>query len=437
MQAIYGFKSNVRKDDFYSAFPVTKGAYSTHSAIDKQVHARKRRVLSAGFGDAAMRGAEDIMVKVIEIFCTQLGKDEMVSPPEEGGWSKAKNMAKWTNYLSYDVLGELCYGKSFDTLTSDTNRFAIDLVGMASRYHYINAQIPRMKELGLDRLFFRELRKKRLRFMGYSRARLSERQKLGEDTDRRDFFYYLLKAKDPETGEGFGPVELWGESNTLLVAGSDTSSSAMAASIFYLLHYPRSLERLAKEVRSSFSSAAEIVSGSKLSECTYLRAVLDEAMRLSPPVLALLPRRILPGGMTIDGHHYPEGTVVGVSAYVLHRNPEYFPEPARFIPERWMVEEKADLSTGTQKTFSKDDVERTRSAFCPFSIGSRGCIGKGVAYMEISIALARIVWLYDMRLEEGPQDSAHEHAVEYQIRDGFVAIKDGPWVQFKDREVAS
>lgn len=128
-------------------------------------------------------------------------------------------MANWANYMSYDVLGDICYGRSFDTLEREENRFAVKLVGMSSQFHYLNAQMPVLKKLGLDRLLFPNLRAERQRFMAYSKSRLSERMKLGTDTDRRDFFYYLLRAKDPETGQGFAMQELWGESNVLLIAG--------------------------------------------------------------------------------------------------------------------------------------------------------------------------------------------------------------------------
>ena len=222
LQTIYGFKSNVQKANFYSAFPATKGAWSTHSAIDKGLHARKRRVLSQAFSDSAMRGLQPHILNVIRTFCDAIGD---VSTPFQSGeknssaWSSPKDMALWANYMSYDVLGDICYGQSFDTLERPDNRFAISMVAQSSAFHYLNAQMPRLKKFGIDRLLFRELRVVRQRFMAYSRARLQQRMKLGTDNDRRDFFYYLLKAKDPETGLGFATQELWGESNVLLIAG--------------------------------------------------------------------------------------------------------------------------------------------------------------------------------------------------------------------------
>ena len=75
--------------------------------------------------------------------------------------------------------------------------------------------MPIVDRLKLDKVLFPGLAAGRARYMAYSKGQLAERTKLGEETDRRDFFYYLLRARDPETGLGFTTPELWGESNLL------------------------------------------------------------------------------------------------------------------------------------------------------------------------------------------------------------------------------
>ena len=223
LNQIYGFKSNVRKSQFYSAFPAVKGVWSTHSAIDKAMHARKRRVLSHAFSDTALKGLQPHILSVIRTFTDAIGDFPAragFGEKKEQTWSTPKDMALWSSYMSYDVLGDICYGESFDTLEKPDNRFAISLVSMSSHFHYLTGQMPGLKKLGLDRLLFKDLRANRTRFMQYSRTRLEKRMRLGTDTDRRDFFYYLIKAKDPETGLGFSQTELWGESNVLLIAVS-------------------------------------------------------------------------------------------------------------------------------------------------------------------------------------------------------------------------
>jgi cytochrome P450 len=276
-----------------------------------------------------------------------------------------------------------------------------------------------------------------MQYMAYSKTQAAERSKVGLDTDRKDFFYYLLNAQDPETGKGFSPQELWGESNLLIIAGSDTTSTALAASFFYLVHNPKTLEILNKEVREKFDDAEQIYTGPKLNECTYLRAVVDEAMRLSPPVGGILPREVLPGGLTISHNnldlHIPPGIVVGTPHYALHHNPAYFPDPFTFSPDRWIPDSSPNVT--------KDSVALAQSAFCPFSVGPRGCIGKGLAYNELMTSLARTVFMYDMKLADGIRvgegspklEWGRQRKGEYQLRDSFTSLKDGPFVQFRAR----
>lgn len=299
--------------------------------------------------------------------------------------------------------------------------------------------MPILNTLSLDRLLFPNIAAGRARYMAYSRAQLTERTKLGDETDRRDFFYHLLKARDPETGLGFSTPELWGESNLLIIAGSDTTSTALAATIFYLVRNPEALAKVAAEIRARFHDVEEIRQSPALNECTYLRACIDEAMRLSPSVGGIVPREVMAGGTTIDGVFVPEGTVVGVPHYTIHHNEAYFPEPFRFVPERWIAGSKL----GSGNMVGETDVTIAQSAFCPFSVGPRGCIGKGLAYVEMSITLARTLWLYDVRRAVGVIDTAEgregaewgrNRRDEMQLIDTFTSLKEGVMVDFKKRQ---
>ena len=188
------------------------------------------------------------------------------------------------------------------------------------------------------------------------------------------------------------------------------------------------MEKLNDEVRSTFADVEHIHSGSALSSCHYLRACIDEALRLSPPVGALLPRVVLPGGATIDGHRFPAGVDVGSPIYAIHHNEAYHPDPFEFKPSRWL-------------SGSNEDVVLARSAFCPFSLGPRGCAGKALAYAEITLILARILWLFDMSLAGGARlgggdpgaTPMRRRSNEYQLVDKFVGVGQGPLVAFRSR----
>ena len=188
--------------------------------------------------------------------------------------------------------------------------------------------------------------------------------------------------------------------------------------------------RLNGEVRQTFTSFDQIQTGKLSSCCHYLRACIDEALRLSPPVGGLMPREVLPGGVDIHGHHFPAGVELGVPHYALHHNEAYFKDAFRYNPSRWIIED------GT----SAAEVATVQSAFCAFSIGPRGCIGKNMAYMELMVSLASICWLYDMRLTRAvPPNEPAESAVEalsrrdHQTMDKFVSKVRGPVIEFRGR----
>ncbi|KAA8643456.1 hypothetical protein EYZ11_001410 [Aspergillus tanneri] len=419
---IYGHGKRLKKADFYNAFPAIKGVYNTHNAIDKTMHGRKRRVLSQAFSDQALKSMEDVMLLHVRQLCAALGGDGQKSGEQK---PVVRNMSDWFSYLTYDVMGELCFGKSFDMLVSSGRRKLIELVDRAANRHYVCGLWMPLDSWHLDQIVIHRLTNDRWNFIMNSRVeaneRAKERTKAGHDS-KKDFFYYLLNAKDPETGKGLTTPELWGESNVLMIAGSDTTSTTLAATIFYLVRNQRAMDLLKKEVREAFDSVEEIVTGAKLNELVYLKSCIDEALRLAPAVPGAIPREVMEGGATVDGVYLPAGTDCGTPTYSIHRQPQYYREPQAYLPERW-IEGATCQTDETKWTVSKDDVEVARKAFCPFSIGPRGCIGKGMAFMEMRLTIARLMFLFDIEYADRTGEDAGGHLA---LVDHFTSAKNGP-----------
>ena len=133
LKDIYGFRSNVRKAEFYDAF--VHPTANTHNTRDKDLHARKRRVISHAFSDSAMKEMQRYILANIRTFCDQIGFQE--GGPDAKGWSRPRNMSDWCNYLAMDILGDLSFGKAFHMLERPDNRFAIELVEKAATRHLI------------------------------------------------------------------------------------------------------------------------------------------------------------------------------------------------------------------------------------------------------------------------------------------------------------
>ena len=146
LKDIYGFRANVRKADFYNAF--VHPAPNTHNTRDKEIHARKRRVLSHAFSDGSIKEAERYILENIRTFCGELGRNDG-GGGEKKGWSAPQNMADWCNWLAMDILGDLCFGKAFHMLDRPDNRYAIELVGNAARRHLI-VRTPTRQTEGRD-----------------------------------------------------------------------------------------------------------------------------------------------------------------------------------------------------------------------------------------------------------------------------------------------
>lgn len=259
-----------------------------------------------------------------------------------------------------------------------------------------------------------------------------------EHERRQDIFYFLHDTRDPDTGlPAYDEWEMRAESSLLIIAGSDTTAISLSGVFFYLTGDPWRCQKLVDEIRNTFDSPDEIVHGAKLSGCTYLRACVDEGMRLTPSGPSELPREVLKGGIQIMGKYYPEGTIVGTSPWSNSRNQEIYGDPETFRPERWIVDESAGVT--------KESVARIKSNFHPFSNGPGHCVGKTLAMTEMLIVVARTLHRLDVRRTPGSALGGGSPSLgwgardsrQMQLQDAYVSLRNGPEVQFRKRASVS
>ena len=268
--------------------------------------------------------------------------------------------------------------------------------------------------------------------------RQREREKVA--AEREDMFHFLCTARNPETGElAFNTAELNAEAHLLIIAGSDTTASTLSAVFFYICHFPQAYARLVAEIRGMFSSPEEIVQGpTLLTECKYLRACLDEAFRLAPPGPGELGRTVLSGGATIAGEVIPEGVDLGVVHWALGRNEEFYGADANvYRPERWII--AANPAEGNPET----EVKRLKTGLQPFGKGVGSCIGQKVAMLQLTMAIARTLWRFDVRIAPGQRLGEGRPELgwgrrdrnTYMLRDAYIALREGPILQFRERNL--
>jgi cytochrome P450 len=401
------------------------------SAVDKKVHARKRRIISHAFSEAAIRSYEATELDKIRLFCKQIA-----DPTTFHG--EYKNMSRWFSYLTYDIMGNLTFGHEYNMLTKDDDHFIQPLIDTFQHIQIILGCVPWVERFGLGPLMFINMAAAVKKFRDYVANQVTHRielEKAGKGPD--DIFKLLLHAEDKKSGEKMGFKELSDEAVVLIIAGksrrrrhcpfsicgvgtntiitlaSDTTGTALTGLSFYLARYPDCYSQLKHEIRSTFSSLEEIVSGKKLQGCKYLRACVEEALRMSPGVPSYLVRES-PRDGEIDGHRIPAYANIGVPGWAMHRRPDVFPDPQVFKPERWLTE-------------SKDEMEKLRSAHLPFSYGPRACIGKNLALNTIYLTIARMAFLYEI-------ESREPLPLEFHVKDHFAAgDKNGPFLKFTPR----
>jgi cytochrome P450 len=199
-----------------------------------------------------------------------------------------------------------------------------------------------------------------------------------------DFFQALMEDKNgnPNNLE-WG--EIVAEVSIMMNAGSATTAIAMANVLFQLLKNPPIMKKLVRELDAALGQDDErqdVVSYDKVKHLPYLRACLDESLRLFPPTPQGLPRETPSEGLYILDDFVPGGVSVSMSALVAHRIEAQFPQADKFIPERWLGEEGKNL----------------QPYFLAFSAGARGCIGRNISYLEQTVLLASMLQRYEFSL---------------------------------------
>ncbi|TVY75790.1 Tryprostatin B 6-hydroxylase [Lachnellula suecica] len=171
----------------------------------------------------------------------------------------------------------------------------------------------------------------------------------------------------------------------------------MIAAMYLLVKHPKIIEKL----RSELELVGADPSGSKIANLEHLNGVINETLRLFPPVPTAIHRKTPPEGITIDGTYLPGDMNVWCSQYILGRSETVYSQPDKFVPERW---------------YQFPEMIKDRTAFAPFSTGPYGCIGKPLAMLNIRTTLAQLVMNFDIKFAPGGSDFVfEENAVDHFV----------------------
>ncbi len=347
-----------------------------------QFHLRQRRLVQPAFHRQRIAGYAAAMVECAERSAARWTSGE------------TRDISEEMMRLTLAIVAQTLFGAEVEEDADEIGRAMTDVLGM------FNMMLIPFTEF-LQKMPLPSMRR-------FERARafldrkiysiLNERRQSGDD--RGDLLSMLLLAQD-EQGDGGGmtDTQVRDEALTLFMAGHETTANALTWTWYLLSQHPDVERRLHEELRSVLAGGAP--GFDNLPQLRYTEMVFAESMRLYPPAWAL--SRLAMQDHEIAGYHIPAGSLCMLSPYVMHRNPEYFPDPERFDPERWTPD-------------AKD--RRPKFSYFPFGGGPRMCIGERFAWTEGVLLLATIGQRWRMRLEPA-QRVAHRAQITLRTRYGM------------------
>ncbi|PSN70531.1 cytochrome P450 [Corynespora cassiicola Philippines] len=349
-------------------------------------HFRMRRAMLPAFSDKALAQQESLIRVYVDLLMERL--------TEAARSGAATNMTRWYNLATFDLIADLCYGKSLQGLASGKSNRWIDKIETMMKVMPTLLLITSSPIFGtlFNLAFGSKLKKSREEHQEYAASLAMDRIQGKEQADRGDFMDYMLRSRGQ--AHQLTDPELIANSDLIMIAGSETTATLLCAVTYWLLKTPDVYKKATAEVRAAFARCEDITFKEASVRLPYTLACLNEALRIFPSIPLALLRQTLPGAPTsIAGHLIPPQTRVGVHQLAAFHSPLNFHDSQSFRPERWLP----DVYSDPTSPFHND----RREAHKPFSFGPRDCIGRNLAFHEMRLILATVLWKFDMKLGSG------------------------------------
>ncbi|GAA5991507.1 hypothetical protein JCM10908_005736 [Rhodotorula pacifica] len=384
---LYRFGGAVRdKAPFYQFFKVT--APSLLATLPHDAHNLARRGVSPAFSMNLLLDLEEFVDAAYDEFCAYL--DGQIAKSVKG--KATVDMGNMLQFLAMDVVGELAFGQSFGLCKAghDTEDY-LPMLDAYTASSCLSGTQPWARPI-LHRYLTRKLGSSGNAALGQKASlavsrRLAEIEKASGDESllRKDVLSKLISAKNPD-GSPFSVAQVKVQANSILGAGSDTTSITFRALLAYIIKNKRIYDTVMQELEEAVESGAVSFPITYAAACKleYFQSCLKETLRLHPAVPWVLPRVIPQGGAVVAGRHFASGVEIGMSPYVFQRRKEAYGEDAEvFRPERWI-----EATAEERKTMERDLIA--------FGQGNRICVGKNIALMELSKLAPSVLYRYNL-----------------------------------------
>lgn len=274
--------------------------------------------------------------------------------------------------MTLEIAGRTMFSFGMDRHGATLRNFIMEYAARLGRPYFLDMVLPVSwpSPMDLARARFRK------RWTEFVAMLIAERRKMGkkDGAPPRDLFDLMDEARDPETGKGFSDEQLVDEVATMILAGHETTATALFWALYLLALDPETQEEVASETRGEHLDSMADIDRQK-----FTRAVIDETMRLYPP--AFLVARAAREKDNAAGVEIGKGDIIMIAPWLLHRHEKLWDQPNAFIPKRFMSSEPPD-----------------RFAYLPFGAGPRVCIGAPFAQAESVLALARLIGAFRVEL---------------------------------------
>ncbi|TBU27644.1 high nitrogen upregulated cytochrome P450 monooxygenase 2 [Dichomitus squalens] len=384
---------------------------------DTDEHLRRRRAWNRGLGPNALREYEHVLARRAQLLVK--GLEERAKKGEE------VDLGRWFNWFGYDFMSDMAFGGGSELLREGdkNNVWAVLEKGMA-----LGMFLAHLPWLGVYIGHIPGAAWPLQSLLAHGEKAAAKRLARGSTTS--DLFHYLNNENLPEKPSP-APRQLYDDGVLAVVAGSDTTSSALTSVFNCLLTHPETYAKLQEEVDRFYPTGEDAFSMKHHRDMHYLQAVIYEALRLFPPVASGGSRRLPDNarGITVGLVYIPPGTVVRLPPWSIQRDPRNFTFPDAFWPERWLIASGhvalADAPLPSSPSADGTELEKENGfvhnehAFIAFSHGPMNCPGKALALQEMRVVTVALVQRFRARLRADWDPGFYER----EIRDYFAATR--------------
>ncbi|KAF2730233.1 putative cytochrome P450 [Polyplosphaeria fusca] len=392
------YASGNRKRDKAETWVIMAGApRSAFSTPEHDIHRMRRTALNPFFAKRSVVRLEPRITEKVKTLCRRLVEEMKTGNIVD---LNAAYMA-----LTVDVITEYCFGKSSDyLLMSDFNQewkhgITAVLEGGAFR-RAVPWLTVALQKLPVDYLL--KLMPSMGSLINLQKDIKSQVESVvsgSTDDEKYESIFNALLDNPALPASEKSVQRLTDEGEIVVGGGSDTTARVLSNTTFYILYTPGVLERLREELRTAMPCASDVPTWTNLEKLPYLSAVVLEGIRISFGVTTRLPR-LAHEALQYRQYTIPPRTIISSTSYFVSTDPDLFPDPHTFVPERWM----------------RKDGPRLDKYLTSFSKGSRSCVGMNLAYAELFLTLAFVFRRFDLELYETPIEDVRF------ARDGFLAM---------------